>query len=385
MTAALVVERERIVRPREQLIASRLRRFAWRHREAVTALTRRHPRLADLALSFPALLFALAVPRRRFDPEPAIERVIAGAPLSELAKDAAVPMWTRKLMPEAFLGPLPTLPDGDIFRRQIANHLPRRPRDAFPWLEAVSRAFVWGDDLIAIWVARHFSSADQQYALRHWRLLCLWAWHASHPEAPVSRYIPTPWSLEMLPKNALLWALDWTDSAEALADMGGDQIADAWGERASVDGFAFDPVRNADDLIRQARTFKNCVRTYAYDLAHDRGRLWVISKDGKPVGMFHLSAYADDPYPKLGEISGVSDGSVGADAIRAAHLWFRNHVPMRAVTRRSPQAEHMKSWRSVWRHYWLDKCCIPDWLPLRYSRRAWVLLKNPAWRPRPRR
>lgn len=44
------------------LLESRLRRYHPRFQGAVRALAVRHPRIADLAASFPALLFALAVP-----------------------------------------------------------------------------------------------------------------------------------------------------------------------------------------------------------------------------------------------------------------------------------------------------------------------------------
>ena len=83
-------------------IEKRLRRFPLRHRPAVKAMAERHLHLADLAITFPALLFALAVPRSGFDSTPIIGAVIAGAPLRDLALQVGLPMWSRKLMPEAF-------------------------------------------------------------------------------------------------------------------------------------------------------------------------------------------------------------------------------------------------------------------------------------------
>src|SRR5688572_18970300 len=85
----------------------RLARYHKDFRTLVQALARRHPRLGDLAASFPALLFALAAPRRGFRPEGVIARAIEGAPLKTLAELAAVPLWLRKLPPEAFTRPLP--------------------------------------------------------------------------------------------------------------------------------------------------------------------------------------------------------------------------------------------------------------------------------------
>jgi hypothetical protein len=118
-------------------IGKRLRRFPLRHRPAVKAVAERHLRVAELAISFPALLFALAVPRSGFEPTPIIGAIIAGAPLRDLALQVGLPMWSRKLMPEAFERPLDALPNGDVVARQIANHLPRSPKLAPRWLRAV--------------------------------------------------------------------------------------------------------------------------------------------------------------------------------------------------------------------------------------------------------
>jgi len=58
----------------------------------VRAVAARHTRLADLAVSFPSLLFALALPRPDIDPGPAIARVIDGRPLREVAAAARLPV-----------------------------------------------------------------------------------------------------------------------------------------------------------------------------------------------------------------------------------------------------------------------------------------------------
>ena len=49
-------------------------------------------------------------------------------------------MWLRKLPVDALTKPLPHLPDGDLLRRRIVNHLPRSPKRAPVWLDAVSFA-----------------------------------------------------------------------------------------------------------------------------------------------------------------------------------------------------------------------------------------------------
>src|SRR5262245_30638533 len=113
-----------------------LSRYCPQFQRAVRGLAARHSRLVDLAQCFQALLFALAAPRPGLDPACAIERAIEGASLAEVAEAADVALWLRRLPPEAFTHRIPRLADSKSFRRQIANHLPRR-RIAAKWLQAV--------------------------------------------------------------------------------------------------------------------------------------------------------------------------------------------------------------------------------------------------------
>lgn len=100
---------------RSDLLERRLRRYHPRFRETVRALSMRHSRIADLAASFPALLFALAVPRPGLDPAPALARVIDGLALADAAVAAEVPLWLRKLPAEALVQPFHGCPTASCF------------------------------------------------------------------------------------------------------------------------------------------------------------------------------------------------------------------------------------------------------------------------------
>ena len=80
---------------RSDLLERRLRRYHPRFQGEVRVLAMGHSRIADLAASFPALLFALAVPRPGLDPAPALAHVVDGLGLAEAAVAADVPMWLR--------------------------------------------------------------------------------------------------------------------------------------------------------------------------------------------------------------------------------------------------------------------------------------------------
>jgi hypothetical protein len=371
MTAALLQARERIVRPREQLIDRRLQRFAWRHREAVTALTRRHPRLADLALSFPALLFALAVPRSRFRPEPAIERVIAGAPLSELAAAADLPMWTRKLMPEAFLHAIPTLPDGEIFRRQIANHLPSSPKHAYSWLKAVSTIAQWGHDDLAIWYTRRIGNRDEEWKTRNWQLICLWAWHSGRPDAFASLAVGSRWSPDMSAAQALEAANDFAESIQVFMWLGDKPIADPWAEPSIIDGYSFEPVTTARELITHASALRNCSREYARSIAQNGSRIWVVKRDGKLQAMLSLCPSSWSGRAAIGQLKGPSNEMAPAALCEASTRWVMLHASTRQIEPSRLTRYPLPHWQKLWRTYWLDKRRIPAWLPLTPAAGAW--------------
>src|SRR6185436_7774602 len=165
---------------RSDLLERRLRRFHPHFQGTVRALAMRHSRIGDLAASFPALLFALAVPRLGLDPAPALARVIDGVALAEAAA-ADLPLWLRKLSPESFAHPIARLPDGERFRRQIANHLPRSPKLAPTWLQAVADVAELAHEPAAVWIARELNREPYRAKPLRLRLISLWAWFSGQP------------------------------------------------------------------------------------------------------------------------------------------------------------------------------------------------------------
>jgi hypothetical protein len=160
---------------RSDLLERRLRRYHPRFQGTVRALAMRHSRIADLAASFPALLFALAVPRPGSIRRRARARDRWLCP-REAAAAADLPLWLRKLPPEAFARPIARLPDGELFRRQIANHLPRSPKLAPTWLQAVADVAELAHEPAAVWIARELVREPSRVKPARLRLISLWAW-----------------------------------------------------------------------------------------------------------------------------------------------------------------------------------------------------------------
>ena len=98
-------------------------RFAYPARREVRRLMRSSPRLADLATVFPGAVHALATKRGPADArDKAIGLVEDGAALKSVARVLDLPLWLRRLPPEAFQKKIEDLPNGELFARRVANH-----------------------------------------------------------------------------------------------------------------------------------------------------------------------------------------------------------------------------------------------------------------------
>jgi len=360
MHAAIAVARDSL-RAHESRTAQALLRFAEPFRPALNRLAARHPRLADLAISFPALLFGLAVPRREFDPEPVIHRVIMGASLAELSGAAGIPLWTRKLHPRAFAAALPALPDTPAFRAQIANHLPADRKAAAEWLQTIAFASFWGHPELAIWCAQNFGAKRAQWFRTFLPRLCVWAWYSQQSDTWGASTIQQRWSPDISFTRAADAIFSWADDLEDHVFMPNPGLGDPWAAPATVDGYAFDPVLTVADLHAAAKGLDNCARTYTDSIRRNRYRIWVVRKDNDTVAMLSL---ANDVVMRIGQLYGPRNQPVTPELALAAHRWFQGYCAPRKIER-FPDVLSLQAWQRLWTPYWLAKRRLPAWLPLR--------------------
>lgn len=358
---------------RADLPERQLRRFHPRFQEAVRVLAMRHSRIADLATSFPALLFALAVPRPGVDPAPALARVIHGRRLAEVAMAANVPMWLRKLPPEALTHPIMRLPDGELFRRQIANHFPRSPKLAPTWLQIVANVAELAHESAAVWIVREFLRDPKRVNPVRLRLVSLWSWFSGQAATFGHDLIERPWTPDMRIGPALEAAENWRTAITLHVNLGRQPITDMWLQAGHVAGYDFLPLSSIAAIVDEAHAMKNCLRTYGYDLAHNRSRLWSIRRDGKRVATLEVATRSFDPLPTIVQLKAAANADVTRDLWWAARRWLHTH-DLREIN----MGQHKwgtapldrSTWRALWRPYWLAKARIPEWLPIAPSRRA---------------
>jgi hypothetical protein len=358
---------------RADLLERRLRRYHPRYQEAVRGLAMRHARIADLAASFPALLFALAVPRPGFDPAPALVRVIDGVGLAQVAAAAGLPVWLRKLPPEALARPITRLPDGELFRRQVANHLPRSPKLAPTWLEAVADVAELAHEQAAVWIARELVREPRRFKPARLRLISLWSWFSGQPATFGRELIDKPWTPDMRMAPALAAADRWRMMIALHVNLGRQPIADMWGQAGHVAGYDFLPLSSIAAIGAEADAMRNCLRSYGYNLAHNRSRLWSVRRDGERVATLRVACRHQDPLPNIVELKAAGNAEVPREVWWAARRWLHlsdlSRIEMRQRDWGTAPLDRA-TWLSLWRPYWLAKRRIPAWLPVAPSRQA---------------
>jgi len=357
--------------PGRVLIERRLRRYSGSTQQRVRAVAERHPRLADLALSFPPLLFALALPRPGEDPEPAIIRAIEGRPLAEVAAAAGVPRWLRRLPVDALTGPLPVLPTGELFGRRIVNYLPRSPKLTTAWLAAVSDAAHLGNEPFAIWIAREILCDVKAVTTNNVRLLGLWAWFSHHPETDGYRLMPTLWRHELGFRAARGAARAWFERVRLELNLGDRRVADLWLRPGPFDGYEFVALDSAARIAEEAAAMENCLRRYGGSVAYSLSRLWSIRRDGRRIANLQIECGRGRRPVYIGELTAARNERAPFEIWLLATRWLHQHdlAAVRPVPPKLQDVDRVQAarWRRLWRPYWVAKRRIPEWLPLMVS------------------
>jgi hypothetical protein len=288
-------------------------------------------------------------------------RVIAGDPLDVLAHQAGVPMWLRKLPPEAFAEPLRTMPAGEMFARRIGNHLPKRPRDAAEWLRIVGFANEAAHEPFALWVAKSLDGKGKWP--QRLQLVALWAWHSQQPGSMAGSLIRRRWT----PAISHDYAQDWLENLVLHVAFAGVGVLEPWLKPGIFDGLHFMPVLTAAELMAEAVDMRHCVRTYGEGIVEQRHQIWSVRRDGKRVATIEVSAYQDQLLLGVGQLRGRQNKSVAIPVAMAVRKWLNVHALEELQPKRNAgdhAVQKRRAWQQLWKPYWLAKRHVPDWLPV---------------------
>ncbi len=351
-----------------KIIVDHLTRFPEHHQGAVLTLAARHDRLAELAASFPALLFALAITRNEPCAKEVSQGIMNGMPLADLAEIGSVPLWLRKLPPEAFISRIPELPNDDDFRRRIGNHLPTSPAHAATWLKSVGEANKWCDPDFAVWVARVINeNPDMELNSKLLFRMALYAWFSKHIDTEAGKLIKSRWNKKMTSTAAFDGLDSWREDLRVHLLLDGVTPEQPWIAPMEDGPYTFTPILTADQLIAESLAMNNCLRGYAEEIATRETQFWVVHKNAERVAHLSIGHRWQEPLPSITEIRGPNNEEVTADVYRVAWQWFiaANLEDLRPKERTLKETPiNHKVWARFWRPYWLAKKRLPRRLPL---------------------
>jgi hypothetical protein len=354
-------------------------RFDAARRTSVRRLLNTSPRVFDLGVTFPAALYALAsrsgAYRRR---QKALELVTSGAPLREVAVVLDLPLWLRRLPPEAFEGPLVALPKTDTFARRIANHLPTSAENSAFWLKSVAFGAQACDDYFALWLAQQaiFTEPGDPEAL--FGLLAAYAWFSSADLARARSLIVVPWRPEMALDTAVCAAKSWFNRMRLVMQLRDGAIADPWLTPGDARGYSFVPLLDQASILTEAHAMQNCADQYADRLIRDKCRLFSIRRRGTRVATLEIG-----PHPREAGVLAISQLKArhnlpaSAEIWQAAHTWMGTQTDLKrsAVSAPPDRTFDAAAWGQLMSAYRAHKNSAP-WIPDTASKEVFSGMEN---------
>ena len=332
------------------------RRFPEPLREPIRRFAAGTRARADLVTVFPGAAVALVT---RFGGSEACQRAIAlldeERPLKEVAAALGVPMWLRRLQPEAFATPLSRLPDDEEFSRRITPHLPRSRLNSAAWLRAVIYAYHAVGRDFAIWIAHQpiHDSTDSEPRIA---MLSAWAWFSGQIGTDARQLMSARWGPDLSFETALIGTKTWFNRVRLATLYLNRPVADSWLEGGMVRGFAVVPLLTAKDLLAESRAMFNCVDQFAKRIADDRCRLFSIrSPDGVRIATVEIGQHPREVgFLAINQIKGRHNLPASAEAWQIAYSWMggqRSLSRMPPTSLSSPLIDR-SAWASLMKPYW---------------------------------
>lgn len=341
---------------RERSLEAQIKRFEKGYQRRLRRLVKVSSRLGDVLYSFPAAAFALVSGRadhaRRGE---AVRMIKDGASLKLVARTLDLPVWTRRLPPEAFENPLGALPDGEAFTRSVANHVPKKAEATAMWLRWVAAGYDACDEDFALWLARQKIYRAGAFIGTPILPLATYAWYSGLEDAErVRRLMPRPWHKEIALGIAIDSMCAWFDRL-VLDVTRADQRRGAgrYSGRKRQRLFSLIPLRTAEELEEEGRAMDHCVGTYASEVARGNCVIYSVRRAGRRAATLELRwVYGYDRPPIVNQLRGYANAVVGEDVKKAVAEWLRDQD---ALTFGNPyMIGSMPIDDTRWRAFWAD-------------------------------
>jgi hypothetical protein len=341
-------------------------RFAHPVRREVRRLMRSSARLVDLAMVFPGAIYALASKRRPVDVRrSAIAMVEEGAPLKAVARALDLPLWLRRLPPEAFQKQIEDLPASETFTRRVANRLPGAPAHSAFWLQSVAFGAKACNEDFALWLADQAVFGEQGNPEKLFGVLAAYAWHSRATQTRAHTLIVVPWRPEIAFDTALCAAKSWLNRMRLVLQLGPGVIADPWLAGGQVRGYTFVALLDRMEILAEARAMQNCADQYAERLADDRCRLFSVRRDREHVATLEIGPHSREAgMLAITQLKGRHNMAAPLDVWQAAYAWLASQSGLRRLPPRIPPDRRLddEAWTQLMAPYRRRTGGAP-WLP----------------------
>lgn len=301
--------------------------FPTPYRRAIEATAAQSPALADLADTFPALLFAIATGfGTRDGRDKAARLVVAGAPLRTAAYVLGLPFWMRRLPAEALTEPIGEFPASAEFALRIAALVPPDASATATWLKSLRIALECCHEPFALWTAswaakhhRALSTAGGEQTLR-W--LAAWCWHADQRGTAGYRLLRRPWSAAIGYRRGLDELSVWRQRLTLAVVLDACRAAPYLADGHSL-GYEFVLLRTAEDYVGEADLMDNCLDQFADRLMQGRSQVYAIRRNGRAVGDVEIGPHDQEPsVASIRQLRGPRNRRAAAEIWQAAYAWL---------------------------------------------------------------
>lgn len=365
-TTKSLERRARDAEPLSERVETLVGRFHLPERREVRRLVRGSSRLADLALVFPGAIYAIAARRG-----PAANRLQAmslveqGAPLKAVAKALDLPLWLKRLPPEAFQGALGSLPSGEAFTRRVANRIPRAASDTTGWLETVAFATEACHEDFALWLAEQPLYSEPAQADRLYAVLAAYAWYSGATPARASQLIVVPWRPEIGFDTAICAAKSWLNRMRLVMQLDAGIINDPWLVGGVAMGLEFVPLTDQAQILEESQAMQNCADQYADRLARDKCRLFSVRRAAARIATLEIG-----PHPRetgvlsITQLKARHNMPAPVEVWQAAHAWMAMQTGLKRLPPMLAPERPLRpeTWQELMAPYRREKAGAP-WLP----------------------
>jgi hypothetical protein len=336
-------------------LESQIRRFPRSFRRRLRKLVRGSSRLGDLLYSFPGLAFVLAAGGRAHDARGrAVKLVKDGQSLSKVAAALDLPLWMRRLPPEAFGEPFGTVPGSEGFVRRIVNEIPDKPDRMAMWLRWVLFGAEACGESFALWLARQRIYQAEDVERVPLLPLAAFAWFSlEEGGGPARGLIAKPWYGTMRFRVAVEETRCWLERVVLdYCRAGGGATNGNWFKTRKVAGYRFMPLLTPGELIEEGGKMNNCVATYAAKAAEGACLIYSIRRGGRRVATMEIQPRGGTPV--IVQLWAAGNTNAGEDAWRAANGWLSKQggYPLAGGNAFVHAALVPSRWEAIWRPFW---------------------------------